>query len=90
MGQFGVAVPGGVEHVNLRDRTLHAPGNWLVLADCSNAFNTVRRTAMLAEVANCVPAITPLVAKCYDTRPANVFFRIDSGETGTTACSIGV
>ncbi|CAN0455478.1 unnamed protein product [Laminaria digitata] len=89
--QFGVAVPGGVEHVGLRARTLHDTGNWLVLTACSNAFNTVkRRTAVLEEVPNCVPALTPLVAKCYGTRPADVFFRMDSGETRTIACSSGV
>ena len=45
---------------------------------------------MLAEVANCVPALTSLVAKCYGTRPADVFFQMDSGETRTIACSSGV
>ncbi|CAN0329739.1 unnamed protein product, partial [Laminaria digitata] len=69
--QFGVAVPGGVEHVGLRARTLHETGNWLVLTDGSNAFNTVKRTAVLEEVTNCVPALTPLVAKSYGTRPAD-------------------
>ena len=28
---------------------------------------------MLAELANCVPALTLLVAKCYGARPADVF-----------------
>ena len=78
--QFGVAVPGGAEHVGLRARTLHETGNWLVIADSSNAFNTVKRTEVLAEVANCVPALTPFSAKCYGTRPADVFFRVDSGK----------
>ncbi|CAN0588491.1 unnamed protein product, partial [Laminaria digitata] len=87
--QFGVAVPGGVEHVGLRPKTLHETGNWLVLTDCSNAFNTVKRTVVLEEVANCVPALTPLVSKCYATSPADVFFRMDSGETRTIACSSG-
>ena len=45
---------------------------------------------MLAEVANCVPALTLLVAKWYGTRLADVFVRIDSGETRTIACSSGV
>ena len=58
--------------------------------DCSNAINTVKRTAVLEEVAKCVPALTPLVAKCYGTRPVDVFFRMDSGETKTIACSYGV
>ena len=62
--QFGVAVHGGVEHVGLRARMLHETGNWLVLTDSSNAFNTVKRTAVLEEVPKCVPALTPLVAKC--------------------------
>ncbi|CAN0586600.1 unnamed protein product, partial [Laminaria digitata] len=53
----------------------------LVLTDCSNAFNTVKRTAVLEEVANCVPALRP---------PADVFPRMDSGETRTIACSSGV
>ena len=83
--QFGVA--GGVEHVGLRARTLHEAGNWLVITDCSNALNTVKRTAVLAEVANCVPALTPFVAKCYGTRLADVFFRMDSEETRTIPCS---
>ena len=45
---------------------------------------------MLAEVANFVPALTPLGAMCYGTRPADVFFRMDSGETRTIACSSAV
>ena len=90
MMQFGVAVPGGVEHVSLRARTVHETGNWLVLVAWSNALNTVRRTAVLPAVANCVPALTPLVAKFYGARPADVSSRIDSGETRTIACSSGV
>ena len=35
---------------------------------------------MLAEVANCVPALTPFMAKRYGKRPADVFFRMDSGK----------
>ena len=71
---MGSPYPGGVEHVELRARRLHETGNWLVLTDCSNAFNTVKRTAVLEEVANCVPALTPFVAQYYGTRPADVFF----------------
>ena len=47
VGQFGVAVPGGVEHARSRARMLHETGNWLVLTDCCNAFNSVKRTAGL-------------------------------------------
>ena len=90
MRQFGVAVPGGVEHGSMRARTLLETSSWLVLRNCSNAFNTVGRTAVIAEATNCVPALTPLVAKCYGTRPTDVFFRMDSGKTRTIAFSSGV
>ncbi|CAN0490452.1 unnamed protein product, partial [Laminaria digitata] len=88
--QYGAAVPGGVEHMGLRTRTIHETGNWLVLTDCPNAFNAVKRTAVLKEVANCVPALTPSVANLLTNRPADVFFRMDSEETRTIACSSGV
>lgn len=90
MRQFGVAVPGGMEHVGLRARMLHESRNWSDITDFFNAFNTVTITAALLEVTSCVPALTPLVAKCYGTGPADVFFRIDSKEARTVACSSGV
>ena len=45
---------------------------------------------MLAGVANWVPVFKPFVAKRYRTQPADVFFRMDSGETRTIASSSGV
>ena len=63
--QCAVGVRGGVEQVVLRARAHHEAKHWLNLADCFNAFNTVKRTAMLAEAAACVPALTPFVAKCH-------------------------
>ena len=57
--QFGVVIRGGVEQVVL---VHHEAKNRLILTDCSNAFNTVKRTAMLAEAATCMPALTPFVA----------------------------
>ena len=86
--EFGVAVPGGVEHV--RARKLHTTSNWLAISDCPNAFNAVKRTAVLVEVANYVPALTPFVARCHGTRPADVFFRMNSRETRTIPRSSGV
>ena len=88
--QFWVTVPGGVEHVRIRARTLHETSNWLVLPSCSNTFNTVKRTAVVAEAANYVAALTPFAAKCSGTRPTDVIFRMDSGETRTIVCSSGV
>lgn len=86
--QLGVAVPGGVEHVGLRARTLHETSNLLNITDCSNAFITVNATSVFAKAANGMPVLTLVVAKCYDTRPAEVFFRVDSDETRTIACTI--
>ena len=68
--------------MGLGARTLHEAGNWLVIADCSNVFNTPNRTAVLAEAANCVPALKPLVAKYYGTRQADVFFGRSPGRLG--------
>lgn len=48
--QFGVAAPWGLEHVGLRARTLYGTGSWLIVIDCPNAFNIVKRTAVLEEV----------------------------------------
>lgn len=53
-------------------RALRETGNCPVVTNCSNAFNTVNRKALLAEVAHCVPALTPFAAKRYDARPACV------------------
>ena len=90
MGQFGVAVPGVVEHVGLRAQTPHET-NWLVITDCSKTFNTVKMTVVvLAEVGNWVPALTLFVVNCYGARPAGVFFRMDSGENRMIPCSGGV
>lgn len=83
---FGVAVPGGVDHVGMRARALHDPGNRFVLTDRSNAFNPVNRTAVLEETANCVLALTPFIlANCYGARPGGALSRTDSGETRTVA-----
>ena len=64
--------------------------NWLILSDCSNALNTVKQPAVLTEAATCVPALTPLVVKCYGERSAPVFFQMESGERLKIDCSSGV
>ena len=88
--QFGVGLRGGVEQVALRARVHHKAKNWLVLTGCSNAFNTVKRTATLAEAATCMPALTPFVAKCNGEISARVFFRVESGERRKIDCSCKV
>lgn len=60
--------------MGLGARMLHETGNWVGIADFCHAFNIVKRAVVLAEVAYCVPALTPLVVKCYGLRPADVFF----------------
>lgn len=69
---------------------MHETGNCPLTVGCFNACNTVNRMVVLAEVTNRAPALTPLVAKCYGLRPADVFIRMDSGETKTINCSSGV
>ena len=44
--QFGVAVAGGVERVAMEAQLVHQTGHWVVQTDCSNAFNTAKRTAI--------------------------------------------
>ena len=92
--QFGVGVRGGVAQVALSARVHHEARNWLILSDCSNTFNTVKRTAVLTETATCVPALAPFIAKCYGERPAHTLFQMDSGErrklTVPVECSKGM
>ena len=81
--QFGVAVLGGVEHISLRARTPEM-GNWLVITDCSNAFNSEKDGGACG---HCLPALSPFVAKCYGTRPTDVFCRIRSRRSFAPAMS---
>ena len=86
-----MAVPRGAEHVGLNARTLHEAGNWLLITDCFHSFATVRRTVVLAEMANCLPALMPLLVNFLGHKTSSgVFFRMDSGETRTIACSCSI
>ena len=79
-----------MEKVALRARMHHEAKNWLIFTDRSNAFNTVKRTAVLTETATCVSTLTSFVAKCYGESSAPVFFQMDSGERNKIDCSCGV
>ena len=70
--------------MGLRARTLHETGNWLVMTKRSKAFNTVNRAAVLAEVANYVPAL----ALKTSGRVLSDGFRRDQDQK--IACSNGV
>lgn len=77
----------------LRACAVHKAGNWLILADCSNAFNNlVNITAVLAGVATYLPSLTPFAAKCYVPRETTVVCILSDGFRGhrTVACSIGI
>ena len=87
--QFGVGVRGGVEQVALRARVHDEAKNWLILTECSNAFNTVKRTVLLSEAATCVPALTLFVAKCYGKMSAPVLFQMEPGERRNIYCPSG-
>ena len=62
----------------------------MIITDCLNAFNTVKRTAVLAQAASCVPALTPFVENYYGKRPAPVLSQMKSGERRKIDCSCGV
>ena len=65
VGQFGVAVSGGVEIVAAVGQLVYEAGGILLTVDGSNAFNAVSRSAVLAEVAQHVPDLYPYAAQVY-------------------------
>ncbi|CAB1109091.1 unnamed protein product [Ectocarpus sp. CCAP 1310/34] len=88
--QFGVAVAGGVEQVAMDAQLVHQTGHWVVQTDCSNAFNTGKRTAIMAQAAKNVPDLVGYIARCYDEIPAKAIYTMDSGERRTIECKSGV
>ena len=88
--QCGVGVRGGGEQVVLRVRVHQKAKNWLILNDCPDAFNTVKRTAVLTKAVICVPALTPLVARCYGEISSLVFSQTESGGRRKIDSSSGV
>lgn len=88
--QFGVAVAGGVERVAMEAQLVHQTGHWVVQTDCSNAFNTAKRTAIMAQAAQSTPGIVGYIARCYDEIPAKAFYEMDSGERRAIECRSGV
>ena len=61
--QFGVAVAGGVDHIAMKAQAVHQTGNWIIQTDCTNAFNSVKRTAITKEAAKSVPKLVSFIAK---------------------------
>ena len=78
--QFGVAVAGGVERVTMEAQLVHQIGHWVVQTDYSNAFNTAKRTAIMAQAAKSTPDLVGYIVRCYDEIPAKAIYQMDSGE----------
>eukprot|EP00903_Cladosiphon_okamuranus_P018719 g17232.t1 len=88
--QFGVAVAGGKEKVAMRAQLVHQNGHWVIQTDCSNAFNTAKRMAIMAQAAKSTPDLVGYIARCYDEVTAKAIFKMDSGERRTIECKSGV
>lgn len=65
VGQFGVAVSGGVDKVGLTAQLVHEAGGTLIAIDGRNAFNSVSRTEVLRQAAQHVPEAYALIRKVY-------------------------
>lgn len=88
--QFGVVVAGGVEKVAMHAQLVHQAGHWVIQTDCSNAFNTAKGTAIMAQAAKSTPDLVEYIARCYDEVPAKAVYEMDSGERRTIECKSGV
>ncbi|CAN0162995.1 unnamed protein product, partial [Scytosiphon promiscuus] len=88
--QFGVAVAGGVERVAMEAQLVHQTGNLIIQTDCSNAFNTGKRTAIMAQAAKSPPDLVGYIARCYDEISATAVSEMDSGQRRTIECTSGV
>ncbi|CAM9163260.1 unnamed protein product, partial [Ectocarpus sp. 12 AP-2014] len=84
--QFGVAVVGGVERVAMEAQLVHQTGKWAIQTDCSNDFNTGKRTAIMAQAAKSIPDLVGYIARCYDEITAKAVYEMDSGERRTLEC----
>lgn len=88
--QFGVAVVGGVEKVAMHAQLAYQTGYWMIQTDCSNAFNTAKRTVIMAQAAKNTPDLVGYIARYYDEVPAKAMYEMDSGESRTIECTTGV
>lgn len=88
--QFGVAVAGGVEKVAMHAQLMYQTGHWVIQTDCSNAFNTAKITAIMAQAAKSPPDLVGFISRCYDEIPARAMYEMDSGERRKIECTTGV
>ena len=81
---------GGVERAAMEAQLVHQTGHWVVQTDCSNAFNTAKRNAIMAQAAKSTPGLVGYIVRCYDEIPAKAIYEMDSGERRTIECKSGV
>src|SRR6476646_10227258 len=65
VGQYGVAIPAGVERMGMIAQIIHEAGGVLIAVDGRNAFNAISRTEVLRRAAEHIPEAYALVAKLY-------------------------
>lgn len=83
VGRFGVTVSGGVGQVALWARLHREVGSWIIALDAANAFNSVSRVAIIANLADTLSTLQPFVGKLYGAPPPSLFFRMDDGSVET-------
>ena len=74
----------------MKAQVMHQTGNCIIQTDCTNAFNSVKRTTIMKEAAKSVPELAGFIAKYYDGIPVSAVYEMDSGKRRTTKCSTGV
>lgn len=81
VGQFGVAVPGGVERVATLARMIHEANGFVLPIDSVNAFNSVDRAAILPEAAAHAGDAYAYITRFYGAgREAALVFGLDGHE----------
>ena len=76
--------------VPMHAQLVHQTGHWVIQTDRSNAFNTARRTAIIAQAAKSTPDLVEYVARCYDDIPAKAVFEMDSEERRIIEFTTGI
>ena len=93
VGQFGVAVSGGVELAAATANLLHQGGSWLIQLDGTNAFNSVSRVAALRGIAAHAPAAFRFLAWVYGGAPGRLLYTMADGSSeivlSRTGCQQG-
>lgn len=64
-GQYRAGAQGGVAQVGLQADVLRQTGHGLILLDCTNAFSSMKRTEILAEVAHRAQSLASFTASCF-------------------------